>query len=153
MIVLTGGEVLMRNDLEQVGLNLYERGFPWGIVTNGMLLDKPKLDALLNVGLRAVTVSLDGLKDSHNWLRQSEISFDNALNAIKLLPKVPNLVYDVVTCANERNFGELEQIKELLIDAGVKEWRILVNKYERVPSSSSKRFTRRKAAPNLSVCG
>jgi radical SAM enzyme (rSAM/lipoprotein system) len=124
MIVLTGGEVLLRKDLEQVGLSLYERGFPWGIVTNGMLLDKPKLDGLLNVGLRAVTVSLDGLKESHNWLRQSEKSFDNALNAIKLLPKASNLVYDVVTCANERNFGELEQIKELLIDAGVKEWRI-----------------------------
>jgi radical SAM enzyme (rSAM/lipoprotein system) len=124
MIVLTGGEALLRKDLEQVGKSLYDRGFPWGFVTNGMALTKQRLDALLNAGLRSVTVSLDGLKNSHNWLRQSEKSFENAFNSIKLLTKIPNLRYDVVTCVNERNFGELEQIKEMLIDAGVKEWRL-----------------------------
>ncbi|MCL2028496.1 MAG: TIGR04133 family radical SAM/SPASM protein [Bacteroidales bacterium] len=124
MIVLTGGEALLRKDLEQVGLSLYKRGFPWGFVTNGMLLDKQRLDALLNAGLRAVTVSLDGLEQSHNWLRQSDKSFDNAYNAIKHLSTAPNLRYDVVTCVHQRNFDELEQIKELLINAGVKEWRV-----------------------------
>jgi len=124
MIVLTGGEALLRKDLEQVGLSLYKKGFPWGIVTNGMLLSKQRLDTLMNAGLRAITVSLDGLKNSHNWLRQSEKSFEHAFNAIKLLPTVPPLVYDVVTCVNQRNFYELEQLKDLLINAGVKEWRI-----------------------------
>jgi radical SAM enzyme (rSAM/lipoprotein system) len=124
MIVLTGGETLMRNDLEHVGLSLYKRGFPWGFVTNGMLLNKQRLDALLRAGLRSVTVSLDGLEESHNWLRQSENSFEKAFNAIKHLPTVPNLVYDVVTCVHQKNFHELEQIKELLINAGVKAWRI-----------------------------
>jgi radical SAM enzyme (rSAM/lipoprotein system) len=124
MIALTGGEALMRKDLENVGLGLYKRGFPWGFVTNGMLLTKQRLDALLNAGLRSVTVSLDGLENSHNWLRQSEKSFENAFNAIKLLTAVPNLVYDVVTCVNQRNFGELEQIKDLLISAGVERWRL-----------------------------
>ena len=39
MIVLTGGEALLRKDLEETGRNLYKRGFPWGIVTNGMFLN------------------------------------------------------------------------------------------------------------------
>jgi radical SAM enzyme (rSAM/lipoprotein system) len=143
MIVLTGGEVLMRNDLEKMGLELYNRGFPWGIVTNGMLLNKQKLDSLLNVGLRAVTVSLDGLKDSHNWLRQNEKSFDNAMSGIKLLPKVPNLVYDVVTCANERNFHELDQIKELLISVGVKDWRI----FTIIPIGRAKEYEELQLSP------
>jgi len=69
MIALTGGEPLLRKDLESIGFNLYQRGFPWGIVTNGMNLTRQKLDSLLNAGLRAITVSLDGLEDSHNWLR------------------------------------------------------------------------------------
>jgi radical SAM enzyme (rSAM/lipoprotein system) len=124
MIVLTGGEALLRKDLEQLGISLYKRGFPWGFVTNGMLLSKERLEALLNAGLRAVTVSLDGLEQSHNWLRQSEKSFENAYNAIKLLPVVPNLVYDVVTCVHKKNFNELEQIKELLIAAQIANWRI-----------------------------
>jgi radical SAM enzyme (rSAM/lipoprotein system) len=124
MIAITGGEALLREDLEQIGKSLYERGFPWGFVTNGMTLTKQRLDSLLNAGLRSVTVSLDGLENSHNWLRCSEKSFENAFNAIKLLTKVPNLRYDVVTCVNQKNFHELEQIKEMLIQAGVKEWRL-----------------------------
>ena len=123
-IVFTGGEALMRKDLEEAGMGLHKRGFPWGIVTNGMLLNKKRLDSLLEAGLRAVTISLDGLESSHNWLRGSSKSFDNAVNAIKLLPAVPDLKYDVVTCVNQKNFGELNELKDLLIACGVKEWRV-----------------------------
>lgn len=124
MIAFTGGEALMRRDLEEVGLSLYKRGFPWGIVTNGMLLTEQRLDSLMRSGLRSVTVSLDGLNDSHNWMRGNSESFNRALSAIKLLPKTEDLNYDVVTCVNQRNFDELESIKELLIEIGVKEWRL-----------------------------
>jgi radical SAM enzyme (rSAM/lipoprotein system) len=124
MIVLTGGEVLVRKDIESVGINLFSRGFPWGIVTNGMLLDERKLESLLKSGLRAVTVSLDGLEGSHNWLRGNKNSFKNALRAISLLPQSPGLVYDVVTCVNKKNFSELSQVRDLLISTGVKEWRV-----------------------------
>ncbi|HEX2396037.1 MAG TPA: TIGR04133 family radical SAM/SPASM protein [Bacteroidales bacterium] len=124
MIVLTGGEALLRKDLEQIGQSLYKRGFPWGIVSNGMLLNRDKLNSLLNSGLRAVTVSLDGLEESHNWLRGNSKSYTSSLNAISLLPAIPDIKYDVVTCVNQKNFSELNQIKELLIHLGVKEWRI-----------------------------
>jgi MoaA/NifB/PqqE/SkfB family radical SAM enzyme len=72
IIVLTGGEALLRRDIEKIGVDLYKRGFPWGIVTNGMLLDAQRLDSLLNSGIRAITVSLDGLEKSHNWLRNNK---------------------------------------------------------------------------------
>ena len=124
MIVFTGGEALLRKDLEKVGLNLYRKGFPWGIVTNGILLNKSRLETLLNSGLRAVTVSLDGLEESHNWLRGGNKSFKKAYEAIKLLPTKSELKYDVVTCVHQKNFNELEQIKELLIETGIKHWRI-----------------------------
>ena len=123
MIVFTGGEALVRKDIEQAGIQLYLLGFPWGIVSNGYLLTKERLTSLLNAGMRACTISLDGLKESHNWLRQNEQSFDRALNAIKMLPTT-DLRHDVVTCVNNRNFDELPQIKQLLIDCGIKEWRI-----------------------------
>ncbi|MCD4683207.1 MAG: radical SAM protein, partial [Bacteroidales bacterium] len=124
MIVLTGGEVLLRKDIERVGKELYNRGFPWGIVTNGMLLNENRLNSLLNSGLRAVTISLDGLENSHNWLRNNNKSFNKAISAIKLLPKTENLKYDVVTCVNRKNFNELGKIRDLLINIGIKEWRV-----------------------------
>lgn len=124
MIVLTGGEALLRKDIEEAGRNLYTRGFPWGIVTNGMFLNEQKIKALMQSGLRAVTVSLDGLRDSHNWLRGNARSFDLAVSAIKLLPEITGLKYDVVTCVNQKNFHELSLLKELLIKEGIPSWRI-----------------------------
>lgn len=123
MIVFTGGESLVRRDLEQAGLAMYNMGFPWGIVTNGFLLTPQRLESLLNAGMRSCTVSLDGLEESHNWLRGHPDSFRRAVAAIKLLPKT-DLRYDVVTCVNNRNFDELPKIKELLLECGVKAWRI-----------------------------
>lgn len=124
MIALTGGEILVRKDLEIIGNRLYNSGFPWGIVTNGMLLDEKKLNSLMEAGLRSVTVSLDGLEASHNWLRGNPKSFEKAFSAIKLLTKTHGLKYDVVTCANQKNFEELEKLRNLLIATGIKDWRI-----------------------------
>lgn len=123
LIVLTGGEPLIRKDIEKCGLELYNRGFPWGLVTNGLLLTPERLSSLLKSGLCSLTVSLDGLEESHNWLRGDKRSFKGALNAIKSLSET-NLKYDVVTCVNQVNYHELEAIRELLLSVGVKEWRI-----------------------------
>ncbi|MDR0714847.1 MAG: TIGR04133 family radical SAM/SPASM protein [Bacteroidales bacterium] len=124
MIVLTGGETLVRKDLEQIGRQLYAREFPWGLVTNGMLLQAQRLQTLLTAGLRSVTVSLDGLEHSHNWLRGDARSYRQAFRAIQLLVNVPDIRFDVVTCVNRKNFDELPQLKELLWQTGVREWRI-----------------------------
>lgn len=124
LIVFTGGEALLRNDLEQVGIELYKRGFPWGLVTNGMLLNQKRFTSLLNAGLRSITISLDGLENSHNWMRGNKNSFTKVVEAIKLLPQAKDIKYDVVTCANQRNFNELSQIRDMLIEMNVAEWRI-----------------------------
>jgi len=123
-VVFTGGEVLVRKDIEKVGIELYKRGFPWGIVTNGMLLNEKRLTSLLNSGLRSITVSIDGFEEAHNWLRNNKNSFKNAVNAIKLITKTDNLVYDVVTCVNRKNYSNLAAFRDFLIDTGVASWRI-----------------------------
>ena len=37
-VIVTGGEPLMRPDLEACGRAIYEKGFAWGMVTNGFAL-------------------------------------------------------------------------------------------------------------------
>jgi radical SAM enzyme (rSAM/lipoprotein system) len=144
MIVLTGGEALLRKDLEEIGVNLYKRGFPWGIVTNSMLLNKQKLDALLQSGLRAITISFDGLEESHNWLRGTNKSFKNALDAIQLIANIPGLRYDVVTCVNQKNYKELKNIKDLLLSVSVKEWRL----FTIFPIGRASKHSELQLAPN-----
>lgn len=125
MIVITGGEPLMRPDLEQCGMELYKREYPWGMVSNGLALSSQRLDKLLNAGLRSLTISLDGLEETHNSMRGHKDSFRNALNAIRLLvQKQDSIIYDVVTCVSSDTYQQLPKIKELLISIGVKQWRV-----------------------------
>lgn len=124
LIILTGGEILMRRDLEDIGLYLYNKGFPWAIVTNGMLLDAKRLDSLVKSGLRSITVSLDGFADEHNDMRGNINSFDRAVRAIKLISNEPDLAWDIVTCVSPKNFKYLEEFKKFIISIGVTHWRI-----------------------------
>ena len=124
MVVLTGGEPLLRKDIELCGRAIKKRGMKWSMVSNGHLYDKEKHISLLNAGLGALTISLDGLEESHNWLRNSKDSFSRVSNAINLAVSSSRLYFDVVTCINKRNFQELSSIRNYLIQKGVKAWRL-----------------------------
>lgn len=123
-IVITGGEPLLRSDLAQCGKTLRENGFRWGIVTNGFAYNAKIHSELLSAGMGAITLSLDGFEESHNWLRNNPKSFCNAVNALELITSSNRLYYDVVTCVNAKNIVELPRLKELLISKNVKAWRL-----------------------------
>lgn len=124
MIVISGGEPLMRPDLLQCGRRIYDLEFPWGVVSNGRLMSERMIDGLLGSGMRSATISLDGLEEDHNWMRGMPDAFKHASKAISILAKEPGIGFDVVTCANKRNFSHLNEIKEYLISLGLKNWRI-----------------------------
>lgn len=123
-VVVSGGEPLMRADLEECGKGIYVRGFPWGMVTNGFALTPARYSRLLQSGLHSMTISLDGLQENHNWMRGRESSFGKASRAIKMVVDSDAVAFDVVTCVNRRNLSELPAIKELLIAPGLKECRL-----------------------------
>ena len=124
IVAITGGEPLLRPDLAECGKALRDNGFRWGIVTNGMLYDEAMHAKLIAAGLNSVTVSLDGLEETHNWLRNHPESFKRALRALCLIAKTPGLAYDAVTCVHQRNLSELPQLKEFLIENGIRNWRL-----------------------------
>jgi radical SAM enzyme (rSAM/lipoprotein system) len=123
-IVITGGEPLLRKDLALCGKSLREHGFPWGIVTNGYNYTPDIHAGLLAAGMGAITLSLDGLENSHNWLRSNKKSFENAVRALGLIVSSKGLAYDVVTCVNRRNINELPELKNFLVAKKTKAWRL-----------------------------
>ena len=124
MINITGGEPLCRPDLEECGKMIYEKEFPWGMVTNGLALTPQRYRRLLQCGLRAMTISLDGIGETHDWMRGRNGSFEKAAATIKMVIDSGEIAFDVVTCVNKRNFGQLNELKEYLIGLGLKEWRL-----------------------------
>lgn len=123
-IVVTGGEPLMRPDLERCGKAFYDRGFPWGMVSNGFAFTKRRFAGLLASGLRSVTISLDGLGEDHEWMRGVKGSFPRAAEAIKMIASSGEVEYDVVTCVTGHNIASLPRIKDFLAGLGVKAWRL-----------------------------
>lgn len=124
LLIFSGGEVLVRPDLEVAGAEVTRRGYPWGMVTNGMALDDARLRSLMDAGLRSVSVSFDGFEREHIYIRRNPRSFDRALEAIRRIVRQPGLAYDVITCVTGQMVPRLEEFKELLIDEGVGWWRL-----------------------------
>ena len=124
MINITGGEPLCRPDLEACGRMIYEKEFPWGMVTNGLALTPQRYEKLLRSGLRAMTISLDGIGETHDWMRGHKGSFEKASAAIKMVIDSGEIAFDVVTCVNRRSYAQLADIKEFLVSLGLKEWRL-----------------------------
>lgn len=123
MVHTIGGEPLVRKDLLECGRAITQKGFYWGTVTNGHILDQHLIREMMKSGLRSISVDIDGIKDDHNWLRNNSSSFDRAYNALMCIKNTPGLVWDVITCVNHRNLCRLNEIKQMLIEAGVKKWR------------------------------
>lgn len=125
LVITTGGEPLIRKDIMDCGKEISKRGFYWGMVTNGTYLTKAVLEDLLDSGLNSLSVSLDGLKDEHNWMRGNDNSFPSVINAIDVLASnLRSLTWDVITCINKHNIANIEGLKQLLIEHGVNRWKI-----------------------------
>ena len=92
------------------------------MVCNGLCLTRERLHNLIRSGMRSISISLDGLKDVHNWMRRHPESFDCAVNAIREITAIPELTFDVITCVTRRSLPQLPAMKELLISLGVKRW-------------------------------
>ena len=125
LIIISGGEPLMRKDLAEVGAALKQRGYPWGMVTNGLALTEKRFRELIAAGLRSMAISFDGMELDHNWLRQHPLAFEGATRAIKLAAATLSLTWDVVTCVNQRSIKQLDEMQQYLWSIGVRNWRLI----------------------------
>ncbi|MDE7123676.1 MAG: radical SAM protein, partial [Alistipes sp.] len=124
LIIFSGGEVLVRDDLEEAGAEVTRRGYAWGMVTNGMALTAERLRSLRRAGLRTISLSLDGFEAEHNYIRRHPRSYDRAIDALRAIVREPGLTYDVVTCVTGALVPQLEAFRDMLVAEGVRSWRL-----------------------------
>lgn len=124
LVFTLGGEPLVRRDIMDCGREITRRGFLWGMVSNGILIDGSVMRDLSANGLRSLAVDIDGLRDDHDWLRNTPGAFDRTYEALTYIRDAANLTWDVITCVNRRNIRSLSEIKRMLVAAGVKAWRV-----------------------------
>lgn len=96
MVVTTGGEPLIRKDILDIGRAIRERGFLWGMVSNGMLLTEDMFGKLTEAGLQSLSLSIDGFEEEHNWMRGNPDSFERVVSSIRMLAG-SRITWDVIT--------------------------------------------------------
>ncbi len=62
----TGGEPLLRDDLEEISAYARDRGIRSGVTTNGLLLDERRVGSLRDAGVETIQISLDGSSPERN---------------------------------------------------------------------------------------
>ena len=122
--ILTGGEPLIHKDIFKIGEYIKNKGMRWGMVTNGINLNNNNLNKLINSGIYSITLSLDGLKETHNWLRNSSNAYKKTLIALEGIGASNIIFKDVVTCVSPKNLHQLHDIANLLIENNIENWRI-----------------------------
>ncbi len=119
-LAIIGGEPLIRPDIEEVGEFAAGLGYAWGITTNGMLLDRARLASLKAAGLSTISVSLDGLEDEHDALRQKAGAFRTVAGVLERLVADPfYAAFDVICCVSTLNIDRLEPFVDHLAALGV----------------------------------
>jgi heme b synthase len=118
IIILTGGEPLLREDIFDIAGYGNKKGLRMVLATNGTLLTEEMVKKMRQVGIRRVSVSIDGRdRESHDAFRGVPGAFDEALRGIDLLKK-GGLEFQINTTITQNNLDQIEAILELAISLG-----------------------------------
>ena len=125
MLNITGGEPLMRKDLFEITEYADSLGFKWGLVTNGMLITDDVISKMKETHMSTITISLDGMKKTHEEFRHVQGCFDRIISAIEKL-KDGNFIehIQVTFIATKNNIYELPEVYRLLSMLGIDSLRI-----------------------------
>jgi len=84
VLILSGGEPLLRPDIFEISRRAKDMGFYVGLSTNGTLIDEAMIGKIADVGYDYVGISIDGIRETHDRFRRKEGAFDASMHAIRL---------------------------------------------------------------------
>lgn len=121
-VTFSGGEPLVRKDWPTLARRLRDHGITVNILSNGWFIDEKIADTALELNVSNIAISLDGLEDTHDFIR-TKGSFKRIMSALDTL-KEKGISSGIVTSLNSRNIKELHAMKELLYKKGVERWQL-----------------------------
>lgn len=113
VILFSGGEPLMREDLMELITYAKDKGLRAVISTNGTLITEEKAEELKQFGLSYVGISLDGLRETNDKFRGIKGAFDDALQGIRNCLRL-GIKVGLRFTINKRNAQDIPGIFELI---------------------------------------
>jgi heme b synthase len=118
VVILTGGEPLLRPDIFELARHGTKRGLRMVMAPNGTLITEAIARDMVESGIQRISVSLDGAtKESHDKFRQVDGAYKGAIQGIEFAKQV-GMAFQVNTTITQQNLEEIPKIQELAVKLG-----------------------------------
>ncbi|MGZ4918524.1 MAG: radical SAM protein [Halobacteriota archaeon] len=123
-LIFTGGEPLLRRDVETLiehaaGLNMRT-----ALATNGLLIDEKRAQRLKACGLNVVSISVDYADAcAHDTVRGIKGAHDSALKAVRIA-EAAGMSVQINTTVTKANIGTLPAIRDMAYSSGAHAWHV-----------------------------
>ena len=118
VLILSGGEPLLRPDIYDIAKRAKALGFYVGLSSNGTLIDENNIDRIAECDFNYVGVSLDGLGATHDKFRRLDGAFEASLKGIRLCRDL-GMKIGVRFTMTQDNAHDLPGLLKLVEDEGI----------------------------------
>ena len=118
VVLFSGGEPLVREDLETLVAHAADVGIRPVLSTNGTLVTPDRAAALRDAGLKYAGVSVDGMPERNDAFRGEEDAFDAAVRGIEHFLDA-GLKTGLRYTITQKNAADMEAVVNLLSEVGV----------------------------------
>ena len=120
LLILTGGEPLLRPDILKISDYAARTGFLVVMGTNGVLLNDETVQRMNDHGVTGAGISLDAVDPvNHDKFRGMEGAWEGTMNGVEALKRA-NLDFLVQTSVTRWNYDEIPQIVDFAYELGAK---------------------------------
>jgi len=124
MVAVTGGEPLLKEGIFDLLAELHRLGYRYGLVTNGVLLDRAAARRMVETGVGSVSISMDALPELNDQLRGKGSSR-------KVVEAIDNLrsegyrgKLEIITTVTTPAVAGLDDMRRLVASLRVPLWRV-----------------------------
>lgn len=118
IVILTGGEPLLRDDIFEIARYGKDLGFHMAMAPNGTLMDEAVAQRMLDAGIDRISISLDAASaEVHDAFRQMPGAFAGAMKGIAAARAVA-LPFQINTSVTAMNVDELPKVHALAKELG-----------------------------------
>ena len=123
---VTGGEPMLYPHFYELMSYANQLGFRWGMTSNATLITKEAAKKLHECGMRTISVSIDGLEETHDRQRRRKGSWRRAMEGIQnLIDEGGFRVIQVTSVMNHQNLGELDAMYRIFEKMEIDSWRVI----------------------------
>ena len=125
LIAVTGGEPLLYKDFFPLVEYIHKLGFRWGMTSNATLITKEVAKKLHDAGMFSISVSIDGLPETHDRYRGFPRGYELAMRGIQnMIDEKSCEQLMVTTVVNHENIVELDALFDIFDKVDIDEWRL-----------------------------